>query len=108
MPAEAFQILLGPPVRPLGDDRFEVTFSYRPSKQAESVYLAGSFNDWKPTAHKMDGPDQEGRFTTRLKLKKGTYEYKFVLDGKTWETGPGNLLQTGPYLNSVLNIGIGH
>ena len=25
-------------------------------------------------------------FTTRLKLRKGTYEYKFVLEGKDWQS----------------------
>jgi hypothetical protein len=97
---------LGSAAKPLGDDQFEVAFSYRPSKEVKSVYLAGSFNDWKPTAHKMDGPDHEGRFSTRLKLKKGTYEYKFVLDGQTWETDPDNVWRTGFYQNSLLYIGV--
>ena len=103
---EAFQFPFGPPAKPLGDDQFEVTFTYRPGKRAQSVYLDGSFNNWKPTAHKMDGPDREGRFSTRLKLKKGTYEYKFVLDGQTWETDPNNLWQTSPYQNSESHVGI--
>jgi RNA polymerase sigma-70 factor (ECF subfamily) len=106
LPAEAFQALLGPPVKPLGDGRFEVTFSYRPSKKPQSVYLAGTFNKWMPTAHQMDGPDHDGRFTTRLELPKGTYEYKFVLDGQTWEADPDNLWRTGLYNNSVLHVGI--
>ncbi|MHC4403203.1 MAG: glycogen-binding domain-containing protein [Planctomycetota bacterium] len=82
-----------------------MTFTYQPKKQAEAVYLAGSFNNWKPTAHKMDGPDQQGRYTTRLKVKKGRYEYKFVLDGQSWQIDPENLLQTGPYQNSVFYVG---
>ncbi len=96
----------GPKVKPLGDDLFEVTFTYQPKKAAEAVYLAGSFNHWKPTAHEMEGPDQQGRYTTRLKLKQGRYEYKFVLDGQTWETDPENVLRTGPYQNSVLHVGV--
>jgi hypothetical protein len=93
------------PGKPLGDDRFAVTFNYRPAKKVQAVYLAGSFNDWKPTAHKMDGPDGKGRFTTLLTLKKATHEYKFVLDGKTWAADPGNLWRTGWYQNSLLHIG---
>jgi hypothetical protein len=46
------------------------------------------------------------RFTTRLKLKKLRYEYKFVLDGQTWQTDPENVLQTGPYRNSVFDVGV--
>lgn len=97
--------LLGPRVKPLGEDLFEVSFAYQPKKPVGAVYLAGSFNDWKPTAHKMEGPDQEGRFTTKLKLNKGTYEYKFVLDGQTWQTDPENVLQTGSDRNSVFHVG---
>jgi serine protease Do len=96
---------LSPKLKPLGDGLFEVTFTYVPKTEVEAVYLAGSFNEWKPTAHKMDGPDREGRFSTRLKLKEGRYEYKFVLDGRTWTADPENVLQAGLYHNSVLHVG---
>ena len=101
---EAFLRPFGPSARPLGDDQFEVSFSYHPGKKTKTVYLAGSFNDWRTTAHQMDGPDDEGRFNTQLKLKKGTYEYKFVLDDQTWETDPDNVWRTGPSRNSLLYI----
>ena len=100
-------ILFGSPAKPLGDDQFEVTFRYRPGEKTKSVYLAGSFNDWKATGHKMDGPDREGRFSTRLRLKKGSYEYKFVVDGQTWKTDPDNVWRTGPNQNSLLYVGVG-
>jgi membrane-associated protease RseP (regulator of RpoE activity) len=106
LPAETFEGLFGPKPKPLGNGLFEVTFRYRPSKPVKEVYLAGTFNDWKPTAHKMDGPDKDGRFTTRLQLKPGTYEYKFVLEGKTWEADPDNVLRTGAYQNSLLFVGV--
>lgn len=99
------EVLPGPKLSPLGDGRFEVTFSYRRKSAAKSVYLAGTFNEWKPTAHKMDGPDAEGRFSTRLKLKEGRYEYKFVLDGQKWKADPENILRAGFHQNSVLYVG---
>jgi peroxiredoxin len=94
-----------PQVKPLGNGDYEATFKYRPPQPAKAVYLAGTFNDWKPDAHKMDGPDASGAFTTRLKLKQGTHEYKFVIDGKTWKHDPGNRRQAGFYNNSLLVIG---
>jgi protocatechuate 3,4-dioxygenase beta subunit len=94
----------GPKVKPLGDDLFEVTFTYRPNKPAEAVYLAGSFNDWKKTAHKMEGPDEQGRYTARLELEEGRYEYKFVLNGKTWQTDPENAMRTGSDQRSVFHV----
>ena len=93
-----------PRVLKLGDDEYEVTFSYRPDTPCEAVYLAGAFNEWKPADHKMAGPDAEGRYTTTLKLGKGTHEYKFVVDGKKWRSDPGNPDQHGEYHNSVLRV----
>jgi peroxiredoxin/mono/diheme cytochrome c family protein len=94
-----------PQVRALEDGRYEITFRYQAPAGTKSVYLAGNFNDWKPADHKMDGPNDKGAFTTRLVLKAGTYEYKYVLEGKVWRADPGNPLQNGFYNNSVLSVG---
>jgi hypothetical protein len=94
-----------PTTRKRDDGRYEVTFHYRPPSGTRAVYLAGTFNDWKPTALKMDGPDDLGRFQTRLVLDAGAHEYKYVLDGTRWRHDPGNRQQTGYYNNSVLQVG---
>jgi 1,4-alpha-glucan branching enzyme len=52
----------------------------------------------------MDGPDNDGWFTTTAELAPGQYEYKYVLDGKGWRSDPGNRERTGFYLNSVLHV----
>jgi 1,4-alpha-glucan branching enzyme len=94
-----------PRVQAKRDGQHEVVFRYQAPPGTKSVYLAGNFNDWKPAGHKMDGPDANGVFTTRLDLKVGTYEYKYVLEGKVWKTDPGNRRQIGSYSNSVLSVG---
>jgi hypothetical protein len=94
-----------PKVRPADGDEFEVEFRYRPTAPAATVYLAGEFNKWQPDGHKMEGPDKMGIYSTKLKLKAGSHEYKFVIDGKTWRADPGNPDFTGEYANSVLRIG---
>ena len=96
-----------PTARKRDDGRYDVTFRYRPPAGTASVYLAGTFNDWKPTALKMDGPDESGRFETKLTLDAGTHEYKYVLDGTRWRHDPGNRRQAGYYHNSVLELGQG-
>jgi hypothetical protein len=106
VPGKWFENVSGPRARPLADGKYELTFVYRPHGRAKALYLAGTFNDWKPTALKMDGPDKDGRFTTRLVLNKGVYEYKFVLDGKSWEADPQNVCQTDAFQNNVLFAGI--
>jgi thiol-disulfide isomerase/thioredoxin len=94
-----------PKVRPVEGNEYEVEFRYRPQIPVGAVYLAGSFNEWKPEGRKMDGPDKTGAYSTKLKLKAGVHEYKFVLDGNTWRADPGNPDVAGDYANSVLRIG---
>ena len=94
-----------PKLKKLDSGDYEATFAYRPQGKVESVYLAGTFNDWKETATKMDGPDADGRYTAKLTLKPGNHEYKFVVDGKQWRTDPGNPQTAGYFRNSVLKVG---
>jgi hypothetical protein len=104
-PAECFKDLAGPTIRPLGAERYEVLFRYRPGTTAKAVALAGSFNGWSVTATPMAGPDREGFYAVRLTLDKGFHEYKFVVDGKAWWADPSNMRTTGRFNNSVLVIG---
>ncbi len=56
---------------------------------AEAAYLAGSFNNWNPTALKMTKVGDY--WTTQLKLSKGVYSYKyvFIISGnQVWEEDP--------------------
>lgn len=88
---------------PGGD--YDVTFRYKPQGKVEAVYLAGTFNEWKPTGLAMSGPDADGFYSVTQKLPAGTHEYKFVLDGKNWRTDPGNPRQVGFYKNSQIKLG---
>ena len=98
--------LPGPSIRAMDDGRYEVTFRYQPPAGPKAVYLAGSFNDWKPTAMKMDGPDALGLYRAKLVLAAGVHEYKFVLDGTRWRQDPSNLSKGGGfYHNSVVEVG---
>ena len=96
-----------PTAKRLDSGDYEVRFSYRPDVEAREVYLAGDFNEWKPTAEKMAGPDAQGRFAATLVLKPGRHEYKYLIDGTRWRTDPGNPNQNGFYHNSVLHLGDG-
>jgi len=93
-----------PEIKAIEGEKSRVRFRYRPDEPVENVYLAGTFNDWKETGHAMEGPDDEGRYTTTLDLEAGKYEYKFVLDGKTWKTDPGNDQHEGFFDNSVVRV----
>jgi hypothetical protein len=54
--------------------------------QAETVFVAGSFNDWQPTALPLQKQAAD-RWVVELKLAPGRYEYRFVVDGQ-WIDDP--------------------
>ena len=57
-----------------------VAFSVR-AKEGSKVFLAGSFNDWNPTAKEMTDKLGDGVFVATVSLPAGVHEYKFVIDG---------------------------
>lgn len=54
--------------------------------QAREVFVAGSFNDWKPTANPLQRFG-EGKWAAELSLPPGRYEYRFIADGE-WLDDP--------------------
>jgi hypothetical protein len=65
----------------------DVVFSLPAGTEADHVALCGEFNDWSPeTTTLTRGDDRAWRVT--VPLVPGTYRYKFLLDGETWENGP--------------------
>ena len=91
--------------KPAAPKATRVTFRVR-AEVGSKVFLAGSFNDWNPTAKAMADKDGTGEFTCTLSLPKGRYEYKFVING-TWCADPeckdwvGNDMNT---INSVIVV----
>lgn len=54
---------------------------------AESVFVAGTFNDWNPTATPLERSGN-GDWSAHLDLAPGRYEFKFIVDGD-WCCAPG-------------------
>jgi len=63
-----------------------VSFSVR-AEPGSKVFLAGSFNNWDPTAKEMIDKKGDGTYAATLQLAPGDYQYKFVIDG-TWCADP--------------------
>ncbi len=76
---EAFERLLLPEIE--GD---RVRFLYEDG-DARHVEVAGTFNDWRPHPCEKSG----GRWESRLTLPAGSYQYRFVVDGR-WVADPRN------------------
>src|SRR5947209_1638197 len=72
---------------------------------ARQVYVAGSFNDWKPEKAPLM-PKGNGRWVGDLTLKPGRHEYLFVVDGQ-WLVDPNAKESVqNPYggRNSILGV----
>ena len=54
---------------------------------ADTVFLAGDFNDWEETVPMNMEPN--GKCSKTLMLLPGRYEYKFKVDGH-WQCDPEN------------------
>jgi len=55
---------------------------------AQSVAVAGDFNDWEGGGHLSD-PDGDGIWTGRIHLRPGVHQYMFVVNGEEWVVDPG-------------------
>lgn len=53
-----------------------------------SVFLAGSFNQWNPTATAMIRSGN-GKWVADLSLPPGRYEYLYLVNGNYWTSDPG-------------------
>lgn len=48
---------------------------------AKNVFVSGTFNNWHPSDEFFRLTEDNGIFVLWLYFQKGTYEYKFVVDG---------------------------
>ena len=80
--------------------RVSITYLNEPGKQ---VFIAGSFNDWNPTARQLTDANGTGKYFTRFLLKKGVYQYKLIVDGQ-WILDPENPLTVANDLGGLNNL----
>lgn len=75
------------------------------STDASEIQVAGDFNDWMPHATPMRRL-ADGDFEARLKLPKGRYRYRLVVDGRWSHDYHNPIVETNEYgeLNSVVEV----
>ena len=73
--------------------------------EATEVHLAGDFNDWMPHTTPMRRM-ANGDFEARLRLPKGRYRYRLVIDGRWSHDVHNPVIETNEYgeLNSIVEI----
>ncbi len=57
------------------------------AEDAESVFVAGTFNDWSASSIPLK-KGRNGNWSTTVDLPSGRHEYKFIIDGR-WCCKPG-------------------
>lgn len=73
--------------------------------QAQSVYIAGDFNNWY-VDESCRMRIENGVWQAKIDLKPGTYQYRFIIDG-CWQEDPNNPRKTENAFgdaNSVLEV----
>ena len=72
---------------------------------ATAVYVAGTFNDWRPSATPMVSLGG-GRWMKELTLPAGSYEYCLIADGQWMPDPSASKTVPNPFggLNSVLEV----
>jgi hypothetical protein len=63
-----------------------VTFICEVGSASQEIYLAGSFNHWRPDQWKMRKA-KDGSFRMQMQLDPGRYQYMYVVDG-VWHNDP--------------------
>jgi len=64
-----------------------VNFKLKGYQNAQKVFIAGDFNNWKPEDLAMK--KVPGGWATQLVMASGNHQYKFIVDGQ-WITDPDN------------------
>ncbi len=74
--------------------------------RANTVQIAGDFNNWQPAKTQMQKVSSNGVWQTKIKLPAGRYHYRLVVDGQ-WQQDPYNeMTESNPFgeLNSVVEV----
>lgn len=64
-------------------DKIRITFSIPASMWADTVHLAGDFNNWDPATTPLHRDEEAWRIT--LMLERGhAYAYRYLIDRRDW------------------------
>lgn len=59
----------------------QTVVTYKPDGVVSDVFIAGEFNGWNPKATRLT-KNENGVYSVQLDIPSGSYQYKFVVDGK--------------------------
>jgi starch synthase len=89
-----------------GEIRIPVTFTYNVDEKhpPQSVQICGSFDKWQ-VRHPLSYDTMKNQWVITLKVKKGKYTYKYVVDGN-WVINDKEptMKESNGIVNNVLNL----
>jgi glycosidase len=87
-------------------EKEKTVFKFKLTQPVKKIFVAGEFNNWNPNVHQLEDKDGDGIYEIAIPLPPGSYQYKFVVDGR-WIADPENENKSpdgfGGF-NSVINI----
>lgn len=85
-----------------------LTFTFKPEKKYDTVFLFGSFNSWNRSELEMK--NENGVYSRSIPLEPGRYQYKFFADGKELidPANPDKIPNGMGDYNSVLTVEAKH
>ena len=86
-------------------DMADVTFMYKIFyRMPKEVFISGGFDEWK-NKHPLHYDDKVGKWVCTIKIKKGKYLYKFIVDDN-WEINHNELSEMGNdgIVNNVIYV----
>jgi hypothetical protein len=97
-----------PALQPAGRCQPEVVrvrFSLK-AEDANKVALVGDFNGWRKDRTLLSEPAGDGIWRVTLRLRPGTYQYVFLVDGERWVPDPAALRKPDGFggHNSVIQL----
>jgi glycosidase len=78
------------PAAPAAAPRAGTRFLYLGDANTRSVAVAGSFNNWSTSSHRLTNPKGDGVWIGEFPIPSGVYEYKFVINATEWKADPNN------------------
>jgi len=65
-----------------------ITFRYVPTQPAQTVCVAGTFNDWNKSSYPLKLQPDGKTWVGTYPIPPGVYYYRFVINGNTWVNDP--------------------
>jgi len=82
------------------------TLFVQPESRAQSMCIAGDFNNWSPVATPLRRDDRLGVWQACVSLPPGRYRYRLIVDGRWESDGHNRRVETNAYgeTNNIVEV----